>query len=314
MQMWFINSHRWQKKMTKSTPQPFQVKPVNWLPPFSSFLSLPGDFDFKSLFIAADPIWQQQGENNSLHRHTCPFLSTAFSFLRCVEIMASLKVMEGAPKRGKKIYSLCMMTPVGFNAGGGVIEEVYLQVVAPTRVEDAVLCWHLKAVWSQRFPKCLFSPGISLLCETGRSSNCAQLTDQCRDAQMRSWVTSSSTSKQFVSHYAACTSPFHQPAIRKPIRKLGKNWLQNFWFFPPLVLNSCVECADFKGKHFPCRAAAATCTDYNGPLGSPSCPASKRTFLAFQTDIQFYFFFFLQGLIKARHDSETRFCSISQFC
>lgn len=126
-----------------------------------------------------------------------------------------------------------------------------------------------------------------------------------RAPEMRSCVAASSTPNQFVSHYAAPTSHIHQPAIRKPIIRLGKRSPAKFQI-PPLVLNSCVECADFKGKHFPSRApaaAAATCADLTGLLLGPSRPASKRTILAFQSDSVFFSSLFL----TRSHRSQTRF-------
>lgn len=104
---------------------------------------MPGDFDLKSLFIAADPFWQQQAK--TIH---CKGTSAPFSFLGCVEIKASLKVIERASKSKKKreTFSLCMMDRVELNAEGGVIKEVYLQLVGlqspsptPACVADGVL-------------------------------------------------------------------------------------------------------------------------------------------------------------------------------
>lgn len=217
------------------------------------------------------------------------FLARLSLALRCVEIKASLKVIE----RKEEAYSLCTMNPVEFNAEGAVIKEVYLQLAglqspSPAHARPPLTS---EAICSQRFPKCLFLPGISLLCETGRSSNRAQLSDQCRDAQLCGCILNP---KPICLPLCRPHVPYPSTSHPKTNKKArGKKLSAKFQisFSLSLVLNSCVECADFKGKHFPSRAAAATCSDLTGPLKVLFALLLKEPFLPFRLTFIYFFIF-----------------------
>lgn len=188
MQMWFINSHRWQKKMTKSTPHSFQVEPIYWLSAHTPSHFTHSVFCFFFLFqvtliwnLFLLPLIRSGGSGAK----TIECTGTPAHFLASLSLFWHLfnssRVWQWSNKfnEGKKWKPMVCTWWIMWNlirrrnkkgllwAFSDLFTFSTYLLLFPTCLRGGSRpSVAPEAVWSQRFPKCLLSPGISPVCQT----------------------------------------------------------------------------------------------------------------------------------------------------